>query len=150
MHPIQDLFLESFSYVLQFDMHFYMHSYVDKIFYSCKKWVLQCAFSKIDLRSGQGELKIRECDLTKIAFVLRNGLYVCTMMSFGLTNAPTYYMDLMNLDFMEYLDKFVVVFIDGMLVYSKSEEEHEEHLHLVSQKLQDPRLYVKIRSASFG
>jgi hypothetical protein len=72
------------------------------------------------------------------------------MMSFGLTNAPTYYMDLMNLDFMEYLDKFVVVFIDGMLVYSKSEEEHEEHLHLVSQKLQDPRLYVKIRSASFG
>jgi hypothetical protein len=54
------------------------------------------------------------------------------MMSFGLTNLPTYYMDLMNTDFMEYLDKFVVVFIDGMLVYSKSEEEHEEHLRLVS------------------
>jgi hypothetical protein len=57
-------------------------------------------------------------------------MYVCTMMSFGLTNAPAY-MDLMNKDFMDYLDKYVVVFIDGMLVYSKSEEEHEEHLRLV-------------------
>jgi hypothetical protein len=71
------------------------------------------------------------------------------MMSFGLTNAPTYYMDLMNTDFMEYLDKFVVVFIDGMLVYSKSEEEHEEHLRMVLQKLQDPRLYVKISKCEF-
>jgi hypothetical protein len=95
-------------------------------------------FSKIDLRSGYDELKIRECDLLKTAYVSRNGLYVCTMMSFGLTNALTYYMDLMNTDFMEYLDKFIVVFIDGMLVYSKSKEEHEEHLRLVSQKLQDP------------
>jgi uncharacterized protein with PQ loop repeat len=68
------------------------------------------------------------------------------MMSFGLTNAPAYYMDLMNTDFMEYLDKFVVVFIDGMLVYSKSEEQH---LRLVSQKLQDPRLYVKISMCEF-
>jgi hypothetical protein len=57
---------------------------------------------------------------------------VCTMMSFGLTNAPAYYMNLMNTDFMEYLDKFIVVFIDGMLVYSKSKEEQEEHLRLVS------------------
>jgi hypothetical protein len=70
-------------------------------------------------------------------------------MSFGLTNALAYYMDLMNTNFMEYLDKFVVVFIDGMLVYSKSEEEHEEYLHLVSQKLQDPRLYVKIIKCVF-
>jgi hypothetical protein len=76
-------------------------------------------------------------------------MYVCTMMSFGLTNALAYYMDLMNTNFMEYLDKFVVVFIDGMLVYSKSEEEHEEHLRLVSQKLQDPRLYVKISKCEF-
>jgi hypothetical protein len=76
-------------------------------------------------------------------------MYVCTMMSFGLTNALDYYMDLMNTNFMEYLDKFVVVFIDGMLVYSKSEEEHEEHLRLVSQKLQDPRLYVKISKCEF-
>jgi hypothetical protein len=68
------------------------------------------------------------------------------MMSFGLTNAPAYYMDLMNTNFMEYLDKFVVVFIDGMLVYSKSEEQH---LRLVSQKLQYPRLYVKISMCEF-
>jgi hypothetical protein len=68
------------------------------------------------------------------------------MMSFGLSNAPAYYMDLMNTDIMEYLDKFIVVFIDGMLVYSKSEEEH---LRLVSQKLHDPRLYVKISKCEF-
>jgi hypothetical protein len=68
------------------------------------------------------------------------------MMSFGLTNALTNYMDLMNTDFMEYLDKFVAVFIDGMLVYSKSEEED---LRLVSQKLPDPRLYVKISKCEF-
>jgi hypothetical protein len=60
---------------------------------------------------------------------------MCAMMTFGLTNAPAYYMDLMNTDFMEYLDKFVVVFIDGMLVYPKNEEDHEEHLCLVLQKL---------------
>jgi hypothetical protein len=66
------------------------------------------------------------------------------MMSFGLTNALAYYMDLMNTDFMEYLNKF----IDGMLVYSKSDEEHE-HLRLVLQKLQDPRLYIKISKCEF-
>jgi hypothetical protein len=71
------------------------------------------------------------------------------MMSFGLTNALAYYMDLMNMDFMEYLDKFVVVFIDGMLVYSMFKEEHEEHLCLVSHKLQDHRLYVKISKCEF-
>jgi hypothetical protein len=76
-------------------------------------------------------------------------MYMCTMMSFGLTNAPAYYMDLMNTNFMEYLGNFVIVFIDGMLVYSKSKEEHEEHLRLVSQNLQDPRLYVKIRKCVF-
>jgi hypothetical protein len=71
------------------------------------------------------------------------------VMSFGLSKALAYYMDLMNKDFMEYLDKFIIVFIDGILVYSKSEEEHEEHLRLVSQKLQDPRLYVKISMCEF-
>jgi hypothetical protein len=60
---------------------------------------------------------------------------MCAMVTFGLTNAPAYYMDLMNTDFMEYLDKFVVVFIDGMLVYPKNKEDHEEHLCLVLQKL---------------
>jgi hypothetical protein len=70
-------------------------------------------------------------------------------MYLGLTKAPNYYKDLMNKDFMEYLDKFIVVFIDGILVYSKSEEEYEEHLCLVSQKIQDPRLYVKISKCEF-
>jgi hypothetical protein len=89
-------------------------------------------FSKINLRSGYHQLKIRECDISKIAFVLRYGLYEYTMMSFGLTKALTYFMYLMNKVFMEYLDKFVMVCIDDILVYSKSEEEH---LCLVLQKL---------------
>jgi hypothetical protein len=88
-------------------------------------------FSKIDLRSGYHQFKIRECYIPKIAFVLRYGLYEYTVMSFGLTNAPTYFMYLMNKVSMEYLDKFVVVFIDDILVYSRSDEEHEDHLRLV-------------------
>jgi hypothetical protein len=92
-------------------------------------------FSKIDLRSGYHQLKIRECDIPKTAFILSYSLYEFTVMSFGLTNALTYFMYLMNKVFMEYLDKFVVVFINDILVYSKSEEDHEEHLHLVLQKL---------------
>jgi hypothetical protein len=88
-------------------------------------------FSMINLRSGYHQLKIQECDIPKIAFISRYGLYEYMMMSFGLTNALAYFMYLMNKVFMEYLDKFVTVFIDDILVYSKSEEEHEEHLHLV-------------------
>jgi hypothetical protein len=88
-------------------------------------------FSKIDLRSGYHQLKIRVEDIPKTAFTSRFGLYEFTVMSFGLTNAPTYFMYLMNKVFMEYLDKFVVVFIDDILVFSRSEEEHEEHLRLV-------------------
>jgi hypothetical protein len=87
-------------------------------------------FSKIDVRSGYHQLKIRECDISKTAFILRYGLYEYTMMSFGLTNVSAYFMYLMNKVFMEYLDKFVVVFIDDILVYSRS-EEHEDHLCLV-------------------
>jgi hypothetical protein len=93
-----------------------------------------CVFSKIDLRSGYHQLKIRECDISKTAFVSRYGLYEYMVMSFGLTNAPAYFMYLMNQVFMEYLDKFVVVFIDDILVYSRSEEEHEEHLRLALQR----------------
>jgi hypothetical protein len=94
-----------------------------------------CVFSKIDLQSGYHQLKIRECDILKTTFILRYGLYEYMVMSFGLTNAPTYFMYLMNKVFMEYLDKFVMVFIDDILVYLRSEEEHEEHLHLVLHKL---------------
>jgi hypothetical protein len=89
-----------------------------------------CVFSKIDLQSGYHLLKIRECDIAKTTFVSRYGLCEYTVMSFGLTNALAYFMYLMNKVFIEYLDKFVVVFIDDILVYSISEEEHEEHLRL--------------------
>jgi hypothetical protein len=106
-------------------------------------------FSKIDLRSGYHQLKIRECDIPKTAFILRYGLYEYTVMSFGLTNAPAYFMYLMNKVFMEYLDKFVMVFIDDILVYSRSEEEHGEHLRLDLQKLRDHKLYAKLSKCEF-
>jgi hypothetical protein len=108
-----------------------------------------CVFSKIDLRSRYHQLKIRECDIPKTAFISRYGLYKCTVMSFGLTNAPAYFMYLMNKVFIEYLDKFVVVFIDDILVYSRSEEEHEEHLRLALQRLQEHRLYAKLSKCEF-
>jgi hypothetical protein len=90
-----------------------------------------CVFSKINLRLGYHQFKVRECDIPKIAFILRYGQYEFTVMSFGLTNALAYFMYMMNKIFMEYLDKFVMVFIDDILVYSRSEEEHEGHLHFV-------------------
>jgi hypothetical protein len=108
-----------------------------------------CVLSKIDLQSGYHQLKIRECDIPKTAFVSRYGLYEYTVTSFGLTNALAYFMYLMNKVFMEYLDKFVVVFIDDILVYSRSEEEHEEHLCLALLKLRENRLYAKLSKCEF-
>jgi hypothetical protein len=102
-------------------------------------------FSKIDLRLGYHQLKVRECDILKTTFVSGYGLYEFMVMSFGLTNGLAYFMILMNKVFMVYLDKFVVVFIDDILVYSRSEEGHEEHLHLVLQKLRDHKLYAKLK-----
>ncbi|WVZ80997.1 hypothetical protein U9M48_028425 [Paspalum notatum var. saurae] len=102
-----------------------------------------CVFSKIDLRSGYHQLKIRPSDIPKTAFTTKYGLFEYTVMSFGLTNAPAYFMQLMNSVFMDYLDKFVIIFIDDILVYSKTEAEHEEHLRLVLQRLREHRLYAK-------
>jgi hypothetical protein len=108
-----------------------------------------CVFSKIDLRSGYHQLKIRECDISKIAFILRYDLYEYMVMPFGLTIALAHFMYLMTMVFMKYMDKFVMVFIDDILVYSRSEEEHEEHLRLVLQKLRDHRLYTKLSKCEF-
>jgi hypothetical protein len=85
-------------------------------------------FSKIDLHLWYHQIKIRAKDIPKTAFSLRYGLYEYLIMSFGLNNASTHFMYLMNSIFMEVLDKFVMVFIDDIFVYSKSMEEHEEHL----------------------
>jgi hypothetical protein len=96
-------------------------------------------FSKINLRSGYHQIKIRASDILKTAFSTIYGLYEYLVMSFGLTNAPAYFMYLKNLVFMPELDKFVVVFIDDILVYSKNEDEHTKHLHTVLQRLRDHR-----------
>jgi hypothetical protein len=88
-------------------------------------------FLRIDLRSGYHQIKICEEDIPKTTFSTRYGLYEYLVMSFGLTNAPTHFMYLMNSVFMEEMDKFVVLFIDDILVFSKSRKEHEEHLRIV-------------------
>jgi hypothetical protein len=103
-------------------------------------------FFKIDLRSGYHQLRIRPSDIAKTTFTTRYGLYKYTMMFCGLTNAPAYFMYLMNKVFMEYLDKFVVVFINDILVYSRNEEEH---LRLVLQKLKENQLYAKLNKCEF-
>jgi hypothetical protein len=106
-------------------------------------------FSKIDLRSGYHQLRIQPSDIAKTAFITKYRLYEYRVISFGLTNAPAYFMYLMNKVFMEFLNKFVVVFIDDILVYSKNEEEHEEHLRLVLQKLRENQLYAKLSKCEF-
>jgi hypothetical protein len=106
-------------------------------------------FSKIDLRTGYHQLKIRATDIPKIAFTTRYRLYEYTVMYFGLTNAPAYFMNLMNKVFMKFLDKFVVVFIDDILIYSKSEEEHATHLRLILETLREHQLYAKFSKCEF-
>jgi hypothetical protein len=94
-------------------------------------------------------MKIRPSDIPETALTTKYGLYVYTVMSVGLTNAPTYFMYLMNKIFMEYLNKFVVVFIDDILIYSKNEEEHVEHPRPVLQNLREHELYAKFTKCDF-
>jgi hypothetical protein len=106
-------------------------------------------FSKIDLRSSYHQIKIRPSDIPKTAFSTRYGLYEYLVMSFGLTNAPAYFMYLMNSVFMKELDKFVVVFIDDILIYSKNPEDHAKHLHVILQRLRGHHLYAKFSKCEF-
>jgi hypothetical protein len=106
-------------------------------------------FSKVDLRSGYHQLKIRESDIPETAFVTRYGQYEFTVMSFGLTNAPAYFMNLMNKVFMEELDKFVAVFIEDILFYSRSVEEHEQHLRVALGEMRAHKLYAKFSKCEF-
>jgi hypothetical protein len=98
---------------------------------------------------GYHQIKIREGDIPKMTFSMRYGLYEYTVMSFGLTNAQAYFMYLMNSIFFEELDVFVVIFIDDILIFSKTEEEHAEHIRIVLQKLRDHRLYAKFSKCEF-
>ena len=106
-------------------------------------------FSKIDLRSGYHQLKIKGEDIPKTAFRTRYGHYEFLVMPFGLTNAPVAFMDLMNRVFHEYLDRFVIVFIDDILILSKSMEENEEHLRIDFQILREKKLYAKFKKCEF-
>nr|GEW41643.1 putative reverse transcriptase domain-containing protein [Tanacetum cinerariifolium] len=105
--------------------------------------------SKIDLRSGYHQLRVREEDIPKTAFRTRYEHFEFTVMPFGLTNAPAVFMDLMNRVCMPYLDKFLIVFIDDILIYSKSKEEHEVHLKLILELLKKEKLFGKILKCEF-
>ncbi|KAD2805415.1 hypothetical protein E3N88_38792 [Mikania micrantha] len=106
-------------------------------------------YSKIDLRSGYHHLRIQEEDIPKIAFRTRYGHYEFLVMPFGLTNAPAVFMDLMNRVCKPYLDKFIIVFLDDILIYSKTQEEHKEHLQLALELLRKEKLYAKLSKCDF-
>nr|GFA23674.1 putative reverse transcriptase domain-containing protein [Tanacetum cinerariifolium] len=106
-------------------------------------------YSKIDMRSSYHQLRIREEDIQKTDFRTRYGHYKFQVMPFGLTNAPTIFMDLMNRVCKPYLDKFMIVFIDDILIYSKDEKEHEEHLKAILELLKKEELYAKFSKCEF-
>ncbi|XP_019197027.1 PREDICTED: uncharacterized protein LOC109190881 [Ipomoea nil] len=106
-------------------------------------------FSKIDLRLGYHQLKVADKDIPKTVIRTRYGHYEFTVMPFGFTNAPAVFMDLMNHVFRPYLDEFVIVFIDDILVYSRDPVEHESHLRTVLQTLREKQLYAKLSKCDF-
>ncbi|GKE65491.1 putative reverse transcriptase domain-containing protein, partial [Tanacetum coccineum] len=106
-------------------------------------------FSKIDLRSGYHQLRVHEDDIPKTEFRTRYGHFEFTLMPFRLTNAPAIYMDLMNRVCKPYLDKFVIVFIDDILIYSKTKEDHKVHLRLMLELLTKEKLYAKFSKCEF-
>ena len=106
-------------------------------------------YSKIDLRTSYHQLRVRETDIPKTAFRTRYGHFEFTVMPFGLTNAPAVFMDLMHRVFQPYLDHFVMVFVDDILIYSQSEWGHEDHLRIVLQLLRDHQLYAKFSKCEF-
>ena len=106
-------------------------------------------FSKIDLSSGYHQLKVRATDIEKTAFRTRYSHYEFLFMPFRVTNAPATFMDFMNQVFKHFLDEFVIVFIDDILVYSKSFAEHEQHLRMVLQTLRSRKLYAKLKKCEF-
>ena len=112
---------------------------IDDLFDHLKKTGV---FSKIDLRSGYHQLRVKEFDIQKSAFRTRYGHYECLVMPFGLTNAPAAFMSLMNTVFHEYRDKFIIVFVDDILVYSNNEEDHVKHLSIALQVLGENKLFV--------
>ncbi|GJX10494.1 putative reverse transcriptase domain-containing protein [Tanacetum coccineum] len=106
-------------------------------------------FSKIDLRSGYHQLRVHDDDISKTAFRTRYGHFEFTVMPFGLTNASAVFMDLMNQVCKPYLDKFVIVFIDDILIYSRTKEDHENHLRLMLELLRKEKLYAKFSKSEF-
>ena len=106
-------------------------------------------YSKIDLRTGYHQLRVREADIPKTAFRTRYGHFEFTVIPFRLTKAPAAFIGLMNRVFQPYLDQFVVVFVDDILIYSQSEVEHEDHLRIVLQFLRDHQLYAKFSKCEF-
>ncbi|GKB63462.1 putative reverse transcriptase domain-containing protein [Tanacetum coccineum] len=118
----------------------------DDLFYQLQG---SSVYSKIDLRSGYHQLRVRDEDIPKTAFRTRYEHYEFQVMPFGLTNAPAVFMDLMNRMCKPYLDKFVIVFIDDILIYSRNKEEHGDHLRIILELLKKEKLYAKFSKCDF-
>jgi len=116
---------------------------------SVSPWGASVVFSKIDLRSGYHQIRVKAEDMSKTVFRTRYGHYEYSVTPFGVTNVPGVFMEYMNRIFHPYLDQFVVLFIDDILVYSKLKEEHVEHLRVVLQVLKEKRLYAKLSKCEF-